>query len=144
MPRTPQNPWLPIVCTLLAWIAAPCVLDAVLEHNLAAGVYPPLSDSISIPFTIAVFVCIGGLPYLAVIFTLAVWRYHAPVSLFAFRWDRWNVIGVALLLPICLVTMLELASWLVPHHYLAAGAYVLPLVGFVYLRAMIASSAPAT
>ena len=139
MLRTPKNPWVPVICTLLAWIAAPFVLRAVLDRNLAADVYAPDADSTALPWASAVFICFAGLLYLAAVCVLAIWRHRGPVKLFVFRWDIWNIISIVILLPIFLITLLEVAAWAVPDHYTAAFAYLLPLVGFIYLRAMIAS-----
>jgi hypothetical protein len=139
MLRTPNSAWIPVVGTLLAWIVAPCVLWIVVDQNIAAGVYAPDSDSTAIPLAYSVLICFVGSLYLVAVCTLAIWRHRESVDLFVFRWDRWNLVSALILLPIFLITVLEVASWAVPHHYTIAFAYLLPLVGFVYLRAMIAS-----
>jgi hypothetical protein len=134
-----KNGWFPIAYTLITWIAAPFVLSSVLDHNLANGRYLPQSDSIAIPYAYALGICLLGLPYLVIVSIFALWRFRGPSKLFSFRISWWDLVAILLLLPIILVSLLETLSWLVPYHYLAAFVYFLPIVGFLYLRAMIAS-----
>ena len=139
MLKTAKNQWLPIGYTFITWIAAPFVLSWVLDRNLAGGHYASDADSTAIPFAFAVEICILGLPYILLVSLLAAWRHQTPVDLFRFRMTWWDLVALIALAPIFLVTALQAAYWLAPYHYFAAFAYFLPIVGFVYLRAMIAS-----
>ena len=97
----------------------------VLNLNLALDIYPIEADSIGIPMIESFVVSL----LLFVFFASAI---YLPKK-------TWLGMGaaLALLTMACLVSVLSLISWAIPHHYAIAVAYGIVSVGCCWLGYML-------
>lgn len=105
---------------LVSLLFANGVLLHVLDSNLTAGVYPTDADSIGIPLMESASVSVLILIAIGVSVSL-------PKSRPVWRFVRAVPAALATLLSIALA-----ASWLSPHHYLAALGFLLVAIVCVW------------
>lgn len=109
-----------LLAFVVTWVICYHVLTYVLNENFENGVYPPESDSLSIPIFTNVFL---GL----LIFLICSIGAVIPKS---------KILGVFSILSFGLATLLTLSGipeWLGPNHYLIAVGHLLPLAVCLYM-----------
>ncbi len=109
-----------LLAFVVSWIVCYNVLATVLNNNFESGLYPPDSDSLSIPIFTNVF--LGFLIFLICSISTLI--------------PKTKILGFFSILGFTLASLLTLSSvpeWFSPNHYLIAIAHLIPLLVCLYM-----------